>query len=104
MNKAQYKRIILKLSGEGLTGSTSFGIDPAVLLRMANEINQILSIGVEIGIVIGGGNLFRGAQLSENGLNRITGDHMGMLATLMNALAMRDVFERENIETRRETN
>lgn len=98
--KPIYKRILLKLSGEALMGDTKFGIDPKVLLRLANEISEIVDLGVEVGVVIGGGNLFRGAALSEAGLDRVTGDHMGMLATLMNALAMRDVFERNGLKTR----
>lgn len=98
--KPVFKRILLKLSGEALTGNSDFGIDPAVLERMAKEIQAVLDMGVQIAIVIGGGNLFRGAQLSRAGLSRVTGDHMGMLATIMNALAMRDVIERNGMETR----
>lgn len=98
--KAHYKRILLKLSGEALMGSESFGIDPKILDRMALEIGQLVGIGVQIGIVIGGGNLFRGEALSKAGMDRVTGDHMGMLATVMNALAMRDALERNNIATR----
>lgn len=93
----QYKRILLKLSGEELMGGQGFGIDPKVLDRMALEIGQLVGIGVQVGLVIGGGNLFRGAALSAAGLERVTGDHMGMLATVMNALAMRDALERTNI-------
>ena len=96
----KYKRILLKLSGEALQGDGDFGIDPKVLDRMALEIGQLVGIGVQVGIVIGGGNLFRGAELSAAGLDRVTGDHMGMLATVMNALAMRDALERSNINTR----
>jgi uridylate kinase len=95
----KYKRILLKLSGEALTGDVGYGIDPSVLDRMALEIGQLVGIGVQIGLVIGGGNLFRGAALSAAGLDRVTGDHMGMLATVMNALAMRDALERSNIAT-----
>ncbi|MBP19980.1 MAG: UMP kinase [Gammaproteobacteria bacterium] len=99
-NKAipQYRRILLKLSGEAL-GVDGVGIDPKVLDRMALEIGQLVGIGVQVGLVIGGGNLFRGAQLSAAGLDRVTGDHMGMLATVMNALAMRDALERARIHT-----
>ena len=93
----RYKRILLKLSGEALMGSEDFGIDPKVLDRMALEVGQLVGIGVEVGLVIGGGNLFRGAALSAAGMDRVTGDHMGMLATVMNALAMRDALERSNI-------
>ncbi|MFD2229771.1 UMP kinase [Alkalimarinus sediminis] len=100
--KAQprYKRVLLKLSGEALMGDGDFGIDPKVLDRMALEIGQLIGIGVQVGLVIGGGNLFRGAALQEAGMDRVTGDHMGMLATVMNALAMRDALERSNISTR----
>jgi len=94
----RYQRILLKLSGEALVGSAEFGIDPAVLDRIALEVGQLVGIGVEVGLVIGGGNLFRGATLSAAGLDRVTGDHMGMLATVMNALAMRDALERANIQ------
>jgi uridylate kinase len=96
----KYNRILLKLSGEALTGAADFGIDPKVLDRMAVEIGQLVEIGVQVGLVIGGGNLFRGAALHEAGMERVTGDHMGMLATLMNALAMRDALERAGISTR----
>lgn len=96
----KYKRILLKLSGEALTGSESFGIDPRVLDQMALEIGQLVGIGVQVGLVVGGGNLFRGAALQTAGLDRVTGDHMGMLATVMNALALRDALERSNIATR----
>ncbi len=96
----KYKRILLKLSGEELMGSEGFGIDPKVLDKMALEIGQLVGIGVQVGLVVGGGNLFRGAALSIAGLNRVTGDHMGMLATVMNALALRDALERSNISSR----
>ncbi|TWH64699.1 uridylate kinase [Azomonas agilis] len=95
--KPRYKRILLKLSGEALMGTEDSGIDPKVLDRMALEIGQLIGIGVQVGLVIGGGNLFRGAALSAAGMDRVTGDHMGMLATVMNALAMRDALERSNI-------
>ena len=95
----KYKRILLKLSGEALTGSENFGIDPKVLDQMALEIGQLVGIGVQVGLVVGGGNLFRGAALQTAGLDRVTGDHMGMLATVMNALALRDALERSNIST-----
>jgi uridylate kinase len=95
----KYKRILLKLSGEAL-GKDGVGIDPKILDRMAVEIGQLIDIGVEVGLVVGGGNLFRGAALQAAGLDRVTGDHMGMLATVMNALAMRDALERSNIASR----
>ena len=96
----KYNRILLKLSGEALTGDADFGIDPKVLDRMAVEVGQLIGLGVQVGMVIGGGNLFRGAALHAAGMERVTGDHMGMLATVMNALAMRDALERANIATR----
>lgn len=98
--RPKYKRILLKLSGEALAGGSDLGIDPSVLDRMAFEISKVRDLGVEIALVIGGGNLFRGRSLSELGLDRVTGDHMGMLATLMNALALRDVFERSGLPCR----
>ena len=94
----KYKRILLKLSGEAL-GSEGLGIDPRILDRMALEVGQLVGIGVQVGLVIGGGNLFRGAALHAAGMDRVTGDHMGMLATVMNALAMRDALERSNISS-----
>ena len=96
----KYRRILLKLSGEALTGDADFGIDPKVLDRMAVEVGQLVGLGIQIGMVIGGGNLFRGAAWHSAGMERVTGDHMGMLATVMNALAMRDALERANISTR----
>jgi uridylate kinase len=96
----KYKRILLKLSGEALMGEVEFGIDPRVLDRIAVEVGQLVGFGIEVGMVIGGGNLFRGAALHEAGMERVTGDHMGMLATVMNALAMRDALERAGISTR----
>lgn len=96
----KYNRILLKLSGEALTGDAEFGIDPKVLDRMAVEVGQLIGLGVQVGMVIGGGNLFRGAELHAAGMDRVTGDHMGMLATVMNALAMRDALERANVATR----
>lgn len=96
----RYKRVLLKLSGEALMGDHDFGIDPKVLDRMALEIGALIGIGVQVALVIGGGNLFRGAALQDAGMDRVTGDHMGMLATVMNGLAMRDALERSNIRTR----
>ena len=84
----KYKRILLKLSGEELMGEEGFGIDPKVLDRMALEIGQLVGIGVQVGLVIGGGNLFRGAALNAAGMDRVTGDHMGMLATVMNHIGI----------------
>nr|WP_245935937.1 UMP kinase [Suttonella ornithocola] len=96
----KYRRILLKMSGEALMGDQSFGLDAKVVTRIANEIGQLNRAGVEIAIVIGGGNLFRGAQLAALGMERVTGDHMGMLATLMNALAMQDALEQADIPAR----
>src|ERR1041384_934404 len=90
---ARYKRILVKLSGEALMGTTDFGIDPGVLKRIASEVLEIQQMGVQVACVIGGGNIFRGAGLAKAGLDRVTGDHMGMLATVMNALAMQDAIE-----------
>ena len=97
---SKYKRILLKLSGEALMGEATFGIDPKVLNRMEPEIGQLVGIGVQFGMVIGGGNLFRGAALSAAGLDRVTGDHMGMLATVMNCLALQDAIERYDLSCR----
>ncbi|HEU4618578.1 MAG TPA: UMP kinase [Gammaproteobacteria bacterium] len=88
-----YKRILLKLSGEALLGRQQYGIDPAVIQRVASELAEVLSLGVEVGLVIGGGNIFRGAGLAEAGMDRVTADHMGMLATVINALALQDALE-----------
>ena len=96
----KYKRVLLKFSGEALMGKTQFGIDPAVLDRIAKDASELIQMGVELGLVIGGGNLFRGKALSEVGLGRVTGDHMGMLATVMNALALRDALERIDLPAR----
>jgi uridylate kinase len=94
MKKPVYQRILLKLSGEALMGNQSSGLDAAVLQRLATEIDEICKIGVEVGLVIGGGNIIRGAAKAAEGLDRVTGDYMGMLATVINALAMQDVLER----------
>src|SRR5690554_8142577 len=99
-NQPRYNRVLLKLSGEALMGEHDFGIDPKVLDRMALEIGALIGIGIQVGLVIGGGNLFRGASLSQAGMDRVAGDHMSMLATVMNGLALRDALERSNIRTR----
>ena len=96
----RYKRILLKLSGEALMGSEEFGIDPKVLDRMALEVGQLVGIGVQVGLVIGGGNLFRGAALSAAGMDRVTGDHMGMLATVINSLALSSALEGVGVKTK----
>jgi len=95
-----YQRIVLKMSGEALMGNGQFGICPQVLDQLALDIVELISLGIQVGLVIGGGNLFRGAALSKAGLGRVTGDHMGMLATLMNALAVRDALERAKLPAR----
>ena len=95
-----FKRILLKLSGEALMGEGDYGIDPDVISRMADEIRQVSEMGVEVGMVIGGGNIFRGAGLAQSGIDRVTGDHMGMLATVMNSLAMQDALERQGVKAR----
>jgi uridylate kinase len=100
VQEAVYHRILLKMSGEALSGQTQHTIDPAILDRMALEVGQVVALGVQVGIVIGGGNLFRGPELAKAGIGRVTSDYMGMLATLMNALALRDAFERANLPTR----
>jgi len=92
-NPVQYRRVLLKLSGEALMGELDYGIEPAVIQRMAAEIATVRESGVEIAIVIGGGNIFRGAGLARAGMDRVTGDYMGMLATVMNALAIQDALE-----------
>jgi len=97
--KLSYRRILLKLSGEALAGDGS-GIDPAVLAQFAGEIHALAELGVEIGLVIGGGNIFRGAGLAAAGMDRVAGDYMGMLATVMNALAMQDALRRLGTEAR----
>ena len=96
----KYKRVLLKYSGEALIGNSQFGIDPSVLDLMARDVAELIQMGVEVGLVIGGGNLFRGKALSKAGLGRVTGDHMGMLATVMNALALRDALERIDLPAR----
>lgn len=93
-------RMLLKLSGEALMGKLAYGIDPNILQRIADEIGQIKAMGIEVAVVIGGGNIFRGAGLAKAGMDRVTGDHMGMLATVINALAMQDALERNDIYCR----
>jgi uridylate kinase len=95
-----YKRILLKLSGEALMGDLDYGIDPKVINRIAAEISQVKDLGVQIALVIGGGNIFRGAGLSESGMDRVTGDHMGMLATVINSLALQDAMESFDVDAR----
>lgn len=100
MAEPVYRRILLKLSGEALLGEADYGIDPAVLRRLAAEVHALIDRGVEVALVIGGGNIFRGAGLAESGMDRVSADHMGMLATVMNGLAMQDALEHEGVFTR----
>jgi len=96
----KYKRVLLKLSGEALMGDQGFGIDPQMVLRIASEIKEVHNLGVQVSIVIGGGNIFRGIKASAEGFDRVTADHMGMLATVINALAIQDALEKMNVYTR----
>jgi uridylate kinase len=96
----KYKRILLKLSGEALLGKEEYGIDPEVIQTLAKEIIEVQKAGVQVGLVIGGGNIFRGVGLAQSGMDRTTGDHMGMLATVMNALAMQDALEKQGASAR----
>ncbi|MGB1580471.1 MAG: UMP kinase, partial [Nevskiales bacterium] len=90
-----YRRILVKLSGEALMGDADYGIDPAVIERLAVEISEVVKSGVQVAVVVGGGNIFRGAGLAGAGMDRVTGDHMGMLATVINGLALQDGLERQ---------
>lgn len=96
----RYKRVLLKLSGEALAGDRGFGIEPEVVDRITDEIRSISAMGVELGLVIGGGNIVRGAMASRKGMDRVQADYMGMLATVINALAVQDLLERKGVETR----
>ena len=100
MTEPAHRRILIKLSGEALLGDAEGGIDPDILDRLAREVAECVAGGAEIALVLGGGNLFRGAKLAARGMDRVTGDHMGMLATVMNALAMQDALERIGMPTR----
>jgi len=103
MKKNRYKRILLKISGEVLTGEGSFGIDPAVLNQIAHEIKDVSRLGMEVAIVIGGGNIFRGMAASSKGMDRASADYMGMLATIMNGIALQDALEKIDVQTRVQT-
>jgi len=100
MPTTRYRRILVKLSGEALLGSEDYGIDPIILKRIAGEIRDLTQMGVQIAVVIGGGNIFRGAGLARAGMDRVTADHMGMLATVINALALQDALEKQGVYTR----
>jgi len=97
-NTPNYRRVLLKLSGEALMGQGKFGIEPQVMTRIASEINDIVQMGVQLGIVIGGGNIFRGAGLTASGIERASADHIGMLATVINGLAMQDALAKKGVE------
>ena len=99
-NELKYRRVLLKLSGEALMGDEAYGIDPKVIDRLASEISELNKKGAEVAVVIGGGNIFRGTGLAARGIDRATADHMGMLATIMNSLAMQDALERIEIHAR----
>lgn len=99
-SKPKYQRVLLKLSGEALMGDHQFGIDPKIVDRIAVEVKELHDIGVQVAMVIGGGNIFRGVSLSEEGLDRVTGDHMGMLATVINSLALQDAMEKHDLYVR----
>ena len=100
MPETEHKRILLKFSGESVAGNDEHGIDPKILDQMADSVKSCRDLGTDIGIVIGGGNLFRGEKLNKAGMDRVAGDHMGMLATVMNGIALRDALERAGIKTR----
>ena len=98
-----YKRVLLKLSGEALMGDLGYGIDPAIVEEIANEVGEIVSLGVQVAIVVGGGNIFRGVKASAAGMDRATADYIGMIATVMNALTLQDALERNGVQTRVQT-
>jgi uridylate kinase len=98
--KPRYKRVLLKLSGEALMGDKGFGIDPRVVAEIAEEVKQVFELGAEVAIVVGGGNIFRGVEVSAQGMDRSAADYMGMLATVMNSMALQDAFEKIGVPTR----
>lgn len=100
MSNLKYQRILLKLSGEALMGKGEFGIDSSVISNIASEVSQLVKLGVQVALVIGGGNIFRGVSLATKGMDRASADHMGMLATVINALALQDGLEHEDLEVR----
>lgn len=100
MAEEAFQRILLKLSGEALLGKEDYGIDPEIIHRIAVEIKDVTQLGIQVAVVIGGGNIFRGAGLAQSGIDRITGDHMGMLATVMNSLALQDAMESVDVDAR----
>jgi len=100
MSTTKYKRVLLKLSGEALCGEAAYGIDSATLTKIAKQIKRVTEMGVGVGIVVGGGNIWRGAKAEEQGMDRVTADYAGMLATVINALALQDALEKEGVTTR----
>ena len=103
MTPAKYKRVLLKLSGEAFSGGGEYGIDTPTLTKVAKQIKQVIEMGVGVAIVVGGGNIWRGAKAAEDGMDRVTADYAGMLATVINALALQDALEREGVTTRVQT-
>ncbi|MBI2850194.1 MAG: UMP kinase [Chloroflexi bacterium] len=103
MTTTKYKRVLLKLSGEAFSGKEGYGIDAAVLTRVARQIKQVVDMGLQIAIVVGGGNIWRGAKAEQEGMDRVTADYAGMLATVINAIALQDRLEKEGVETRTQT-
>ncbi|NJL27698.1 MAG: UMP kinase [Thermoanaerobaculia bacterium] len=103
MSSVVYRRVLLKLSGEALMGSKSFGLEPDVVRRIAGELAELYALRIELAVVIGGGNIIRGLAASEHGIDRVTGDHMGMLGTVINALALQDALEKLGVTTRVQT-
>ena len=100
MSTIKYKRVLLKLSGEAFSGETDYGIDTPTLTKIAKQIRQVMEMGGDIAIVVGGGNIWRGAKAEQDGMDRVTADYAGMLATVINALALQDILEREGVTTR----
>lgn len=103
MTTARYKRVVLKLSGEAFKGKLDYGLDPSTLIRVARQIKKVTAMGVEVAIVVGGGNIWRGAEAEKTGMDRATADYAGMLATVINALALQDALEKEGVDTRTQT-
>src|SRR5262249_16402552 len=99
----RFRRILLKLSGEALMGEVAYGIDPKVVLRIAHEVKEVHDLGVEVALVVGGGNIFRGLQASATGMDRASADYMGMLATVINGLALQNTLEKAGLMTRRQS-
>jgi len=100
MSDARYKRVLLKLSGESFSGKTAYGIDAPTIARIARQISNVMAMGIEVAVVVGGGNIWRGAQAAKDGIDRVTADYAGMLATVINALALQDALEKDGVVTR----